>query len=327
MSRFFAIALVAFFFPLGSSLRAQKKNACVNRTITLTVAPLSERNRITVFNTEFRGAYGRKSILVKSITFDRGPRRVVILMDLSGSMAGRVSGDWNVLFDTARDLISQMPPTARIGFASFTGSLQPIISPTADHQSVLDSVERMRSSQSSVELKNGDTAMRDAIHETIAMFGEPDFGDAIYIISDGYDNRSKISAGTVVKELDAAGIRLFAFEVIGTNLTIQGSTLGNGPSALQDIVEDTGGISVGLTRSSDRGTSDATLRALTLTPEDLHKQLAFQYRQILEMYRLDVQLPEYLSKPQNWKLIWVGPDKSVQKNYVLLYPKFLGPCH
>ncbi|MGH9772526.1 MAG: hypothetical protein ACRD4Q_12650, partial [Candidatus Acidiferrales bacterium] len=67
-------------------------------------------------------------------------------------------------------------------------------------------------------------------------------------------------------------------------------------------------------------------RALSLTPEELHEELLFQFRQIVEVFRLDIQLPGYLSKPEDWKLDWVGLDKSAQKNYMMVYPKVLGAC-
>ncbi len=52
------------------------------------------------------------------------------------------------------------------------------------------------------------TALYDALHEALGLFGQHQPGDTILLISDGFDNRSKRNGGDMEKEFLAHGTRL-----------------------------------------------------------------------------------------------------------------------
>ncbi len=51
-----------------------------------------------------------------------------------------------------------------------------------------------------------------------------------------------------------------------------------------------------------------------------------QFRQLKNFYRVNLELPEPLTVPQEWRLLVTGLDDSRQNNLQLIYPHRLMPC-
>lgn len=337
------MCLVGLVFASWPGSLVAQNNTCMDRTSTLSVIPVQGDASVDLTGTEFRGNANGKPVIVKSVTLDQSPRRIVLLLDLSKTTLGTTTDDRNVLFDTARELVAQMPPDTAIGLGVSTPRLKALVNFTNDHQQLLDAVAKLRTGERDAGWRPEDGAIRDAIRESRQWFGEHRFGDTVYVISDGYDFRSKITSKALSKELTSSGIRLFGLALLGNYLapinvdaphkvvTSNESveyirSVGEGPVDLQDMIRETGGFFVEVTRPSERSTIDPMLRQMALTPDVLKEKLKFQFRQILEVFRVEVQLHDSQSGPKSWKLDWKDMDKSIQKEFLMEYPKFLGPC-
>ncbi len=182
---------------------------------------------------------------------------------------------------------------------------------------VADAIETLRSSGKEMTKRIGQqTALWDAVSASANMLGAPQLGDTIYVITDAGDNESKTKVASVAKTLSTQGIRLFSF-------TFTPAMLQSGPLGVNRITETTGGWMLAFPPPR---TWNVLLRSQARFRR-LRKILDLLYRPLFNFRRLDIELPEYPSKPEDWKLELAGPDKSTTKRAVLIYPQQLMPCN
>jgi hypothetical protein len=320
-----AISFLAFTSVVAVSARPPAKAAeCRDRTVLVNVG---SRGNVpegpAVSNASFSGVYRRQPVRISSITPDQRPRRLVLLVDNSGSMLGDGAADRKLALDVANDVLDHMPSESQIGLAFFSDKRLLGATPvTTDRQKLKDTIERLG------VRPFGRTSLWDAIDESVALLGSPVPGDAIYVISDGGDNLSAADPRTIARILVADQIRLFAF------LTMNGGHDRYGPGDLAQLAEDTGGFAVGsltpsqMTRPpSGTETAPTPQRDFSKSILELRPDLDLQYQQILAFYRLTIELPEPIDKPLDWTLSWSDAEKAARKNFVLLYPHILMPCN
>ena len=280
---------------------------------------------LTIAN--FVASYNGKAVQVESASPDNNGRRIVLLLDVSDSMLGRTSdADWNFPLDVADHLLAAMPPSTAIGLAAFGTGLEHVMSPTNDRTKLKDEVEVVRKARWSFSKHDqADTSIRDAIIAAAKLFDHPQLGDVLYIITDGIDNTSEANIDDVYQALACRGIRLFAFVVSARTQIRFGSATAEGQRTMRELSEDTGGFSfLRLLPSASPYSSE--LVDSRGKPTDLAKQFAFQYRAILGVYRLSVDLPEVHRKRQDWQLELSGLDTATKNNLALLYPKKFELC-
>jgi hypothetical protein len=150
-------------------------------------------------NSNLEASYRGKIVRVNSVTLDPGPRRIMLLLDVSDSMLGSTTdADWNFPLDIAEVLLVKMPRGTEIGMAVFATELGHVISPTNDRQKIIDEVAIVRKSRwEFAKQDQPNTAVWDAIIAGAKLFDRPRVGDVLYVITDGIDNKSKASAGSV----------------------------------------------------------------------------------------------------------------------------------
>src|SRR5882724_1606666 len=97
-----------------------EQDACQQRTVIVSLGtkdgtPVPELDR-----TNLEGTYGKKPIRIASAVFNQDPPRIILLLDISGSMNSATSNfDRNLSIDLAEDLISSLPPASEIGLGFF----------------------------------------------------------------------------------------------------------------------------------------------------------------------------------------------------------------
>lgn len=308
-----------------------QQEACQHRTIPVSVARNDDFPVPPLSKTNFEGTYRKNPVRITSAAASYEPPRVVLLIDVSGSMrASRSESNWNFMVDIAEDLLSRMPLAAEVGLGFFSDELKPVASPTTDRQALKYELEDLRSRTRPF----GRTALLAAVLDSLKMFDAPHLGDIIYVITDGEDNKSKVTINQVAQTLNETGVRLFAFLFQGLGLYASRGPVGaSGPIDVLRVTVSTGGSAIGfstfykdayLAGSPDQ---DAALVDKSGKPTRLGLGLRAQYRQMLSFYRVDIDLPETVDKPREWKLDLVGLDKFQLDNVVLNYPHLLVPCH
>src|SRR5438067_88367 len=140
-----------------------------------------------------------KPALIKRVVPAYHPKRAVIVFDLSGSMQDKIPAAKML----ALGMLRMLPADMRIGFLTFADTVANLIGVGEHRGEVQDLVQR-------IDRRNahGRTAAMDAIARAIQMLEPTQPGDLIYLISDGGDNRSRISQSSFEKLMLAKRVRL-----------------------------------------------------------------------------------------------------------------------
>jgi|SRR5712691_3334506 len=173
-------------------------------------------------------------------------------------------------------------------------------------------------------LVRGKTAVRDAIEYVLDQISNAAPGDAIYVITDGEDNRSQIKTAQLENRLQRAGVRLHVFllrDFLWTGDPFPDS------DDIMTLARATGGAVIELHPRIHRSVSSGTTENFTLSPERqqiVSDDLTLLYRQTANPYLLDMELPAVLKRSRGLKLSVV--DQQRRKSMFLFYPRQIVPC-
>lgn len=301
------------------SLSAQTD--CSHRTIPVSVFDRKTGQILEPSIASFKGTYRGKPIRVTSVTPNELPPRVIVLLDVSGSMAlDPYPSPPNMVMGLtiARDLFSRLQPPAEIGFAIFADKMERVVSLTNNRPELVAAANSVERSITDVRARlGGSTALWNSVAETATMFGNVRVGDTIFAITDGEDNFSRggSSPENVIANLASAGIRLFRVErrrgVPQTN-TSSGMTDLLLVRSLQVMIQDTGG--------------QTTALSVPLATADLprvRETFDLQYRIIRNFSRVSVELPEAVRQSADWRLELANvPGNDLE----VVYPRKLPAC-
>jgi hypothetical protein len=65
----------------------------------------------------------------------------------------------------------------------------------------------------------------------------------------------------------------------------------------------------------------------TRQPAEFQRAMNLQRRQLTSFYRVNLELPEPISRPQDWKLLLTGLGETKKTDFELVYPTQLMPCN
>jgi von Willebrand factor type A domain len=312
MARFPTVLFFFGAFPL--LMAAQQPIACEERTLPVNVVDTHGQQILGLTSEQFRADFQGQPVKVMSAKFEGGPQRILMLVDVSGSM-------W---FDAhqrelvklvADDIVSSGPPQAQLALATFSTKFETIVKFGQGREAVREAILSLNPravKTSSTPVASEETAMNDAILEAANMFGSPQPGDVVYAITDGLDNGSKSSTGKVLQYLEQRNIRLFA-SLIHNGRFMQ---LSGGPELLGKTAQQTGGYFTILETDSNRKLG---LGASTNVVRQLYSLMA-------SFYLLDIKLPKDPDKPWELKLTVVDANGNKKKGTTALHPQNIFPC-
>jgi len=319
---------------------------------TLAVNVLDERMQpvsgLTAVN--FRGRFRDEEVRIVSVTADTQPRRIVLLVDVSESMATRV-GRWGLAVEAAEHLLGTGPPDSTIALVTFAEKVEARTGFEFETQKARQALKAVRPAGDSSDPSGTRTALRDAVMEATRLLTPSRTGDAIYLITDGYDTFSRAKDEEVEAALLGSGARLFAVVLpdwagpslfvetpqgpagmpsfillpLTTALTVPAPRLGEsgGAVALRALVDASGGL--GMTAGAV-GTSAPRFDYNEKQRGWFFSQAHLLYGAMGEFYRLDVELPEEPDRLREWRLEVVGADGKKLKDVYTVYPRKLAPC-
>ncbi|HTC95250.1 MAG TPA: vWA domain-containing protein [Terriglobales bacterium] len=176
------------------------------------------------------------SAVVASVT--EGPRRIIVLQDISGSMgqhnAQRIS------LEAVKDVVESSPPTDQLALVDFNADTYIDI----DMSNVDLFSKALSDPNLGAKIKpKGRTALFDSVAKSAAYLEKsPHEGDSILVISDGDDNASKLNAEKLRERLLASKIRLYVLMLTGHSQFLMEQ---NSRSEFLHLVVDTGGAFLG----------------------------------------------------------------------------------
>jgi len=314
MTHFRTVLFFLVAFPL--LMAAQQPIACEKRTFPANVVDEHGQQILGLTSEQFRADFQGQPVKVMSAKFEGGPQRILMLVDVSGSMWFDAQQRELVKL-VADDIVSSGPPQAQLALATFSSKFETIVRFGQGRETVREAILSLNPAvkTSSTPFAPGDSAMHDAILEAASMFGSPQPGDVVYAITDGLDNRSKSSTGKVLQYLEQRNIRLFA-SVIHNGRFMQPSGGSGGPELLGKTAKETGGYFTILETDSPRKLG---LGASTNAVHQLYGLMA-------SFYLLDIELPKDPDKPRELKLTVADANGNKKKGTMVLHPQNVFPC-
>jgi hypothetical protein len=255
-----------------------------------------------------------------------GVRRIVVLIDESGSMAGggTPSSPFShhqrdailAVKQTLSELMAKLPPGVSIEYGLFNEKW--VLSGTfiSDPAEVRRSIDEVTASFANIPYVR--TAIYDSLHEALKRFGEPQAGDSILLLTDGFDNRSKLSAKELEQEFRATKARLLTMVVYAPYIFAAQEQAKR--TSVQELVARTGGSTLAI---NPVGPSWANNKENLLNTDMVRR---FWNERVLTTDVIQVQVPSILKKEAKWKLS-LNPEADARlKHAVVIYPTRLSPC-
>jgi hypothetical protein len=170
--------------------------------------------------------------------YSLAPRRIVILLDVSGSMVnGTGSRKWQIARDAVGDLLASTPADVQLALLTFSSRIGDVFDFPHGRSSITTWLNSGPSQRSTVKALP-ETAFFDAVAAAAKLLDPARDGDVIYVITDGGDNRSHLSDADEKKRLLQSHIRLFAFLFAEEMPTPEESS---GADSVVNLARDTGG--------------------------------------------------------------------------------------
>jgi hypothetical protein len=321
-------------FLLAGPVSGAQDNPCLNRTIPVSVTTEEGLPVKGLTATNFRGKFRGRPLKIVSAIYEAGPRRVVILLDTSGSMVSE-SFNWKPGLMVAQDLVSSAPPQVSLALLTFEHHTQKHIDFGQGRGAFADALAKLGATDWSKAKGWRKTALLDAMLQGITLLKPTRTGDALYLITDGDDNASQTDAQQVKQALLSIGARVFSFILPG-DYPRQIAMFGRrvrppeqrlDRAELHDLIRAVGGDFMDF--YPQQHYDPAFPRDFQPTKRD-GAAILFASRgltpEIGEFYRLELKLPETVDRVRDWNLEVVEPNGKSQSSLRLLYPHSLAPC-
>jgi len=283
---------------LGAN-RATLNNNCLRRSIPLTV--LQNPDNIVLQPAQLQVRVENANASIVSLEQQSLSPRVILMLDTSGSMRSDLGPKWTNALLAAGMVLDAVPPDSPVALVTF-----------AEQAQVSGFARREEIQQKLVSLETTKPAKRTAIYSAVELalklLGQPQFGDVIFIVTDGGDDYGPDERRTAAEHLVARGVRAFAFVVRdpqGTPLYLQEQ------QAAQDFfnfVKQTGGVYI-----------NPPVSNTWVNSEQAREVVRELRRQIENPYRLELQLSAAPAKPTKLKISSIAKLK-------LAYPERIEPC-
>lgn len=306
------VLFILTIFP--ALMVGQDTSACENRALLANVVDVRGQQIGQLTSAQFRASIQGQPIKVVSARFETQPKRILILLDVSGSMWADPE-QWQLVKLIAGDVVSSGPPQADFALATFSNKFETNVKFRQGRDAVRRSIASLDPSLRGAPKSSGETALDDAILQAASLFGNAQAGDALYAITDGLDNESSSSTSKVIQYLGQRDLRLFASVVHNARFVPMSSgPRSDGAELVGNIVKETGGYHVALE-------TDQPAKAFGKAQNAL-RQL---YDLMASFYLLDLDLPKELDKPRELKLTVVDSNGNKQKG-TIFYRQKVFPC-
>ena len=322
------LLILILFAATLTSASLGKSDSC--ESIEVPVQPLDLTGATHGFTvSDFLATAGKTPLNLKSIMFDDGPRRVVLVVDqdkkLSPDTRKAEQLILQAIFSSARqnDLFAMITARGPERTVQFTG----------DHAALLRAFST--NDQAGSSIKDG---VLDAVLKGVGMFGSAQTGDAIIVIAADLGGRHSISRNSLEKTLLQHQIRLFGIALgpvarnsvsggtvntwgnAGTTPSmISGVSVENGDQNFHPLTLATGGIVFGAMNSN-------SLHADKLKDPSVEPRIKERTNAIFNLvktyYRMEIETPQQGA----WQLGLSEQSRKKAPGVVILYPHELWPC-
>jgi hypothetical protein len=284
---------------------------------------------------DFVGHMQKKPVPVKTVTYDDGPRRVLIVADLNRKLSvdSRKAED-----ELIKTLLANGRAGDTFGIMAARGAGQDVKF-TQDHAAISQAF-----GQPGEGKRGKEPGVLDTVMVGIEWFGPPQPGDAIVVIASDMEGNHKANARMVARALQDNHIRMFGLALgpvqtknsvargFVTSTTSQG--LAQSEPLVGDILYETGdehffplttnsgGLVLSVLNADPRRTynmSDARM------VQSVRQKAHSVSNMISAYYRLQIDPPR-ITRPEDWTLTINEEIQKHSRPMWILYPHELGPC-
>lgn len=284
---------------------------------------------------DFVGRLQKKPVNVKLVTYDDGPRRVLLVVDVNKKLS---ADSRKAESEMIRIILENARPQDAFALIPAHGNGQQVKF-TTDRSAITLALGAAGGGKAGKE-----PGVLDSVMEGMEWFEGRQSGDSIVVIAADTEGNRKANARLVGSALEERHIRMFGLSLgpVATQSSVAGGTVTSTTSQglayakplVGALVYDTGdehffplavnsgGLLLGVLNMDDRRSyslSDpAVLQAVRQKALAVSKMVSAYYRMQIE--------PPQLQRPQDWSLtIKEEMQKHTQQMFVL-YPRQLGPC-
>ena len=284
---------------------------------------------------DFISRLQKRSVTVKALTYDDGPRRVLLVVDVNK----KLSSDSRKAED---EMIKTLLANARPGD---TFAIMPARGPGQDVKFTADSAGISQALGQAGEGKRGrEPGVLDTVMAGIEWFGTPQPGDAVVVIAADLEGNRKSNPKLVAKALEDSHIRMFGLALgpVQTRSSVASGTMTSTTSqglaittpGVGDFVYNTGdehffpltSNSGGLVLGVMNGNSH---RSYKIEDPRLLQEVRQKARSVSKMisayYRMQIEPPP-MAHPEDWSLTINEEIQKHARQMFVLYPRELGPC-
>jgi hypothetical protein len=330
MSRILSFSMVMFFSTFVFS-----QSACKAADIPVGVIGVNGDTFRGLAAEDFIGHIQKKPVAVKGISFDDGPRRILIVADVNK----KLSADSRKAED---EMIKILLASARPGD---TSAIMPAHGPGQDVKFTEDHAAISQALGQAGEGKRGkEPGVLDTVMVGIEWFGSPQPGDSIVVIAADMQGSRKANARMVAKALYDNHIRMFGLALgpvqtkssVAGGFTTAASSQGLAQSEplVGELVYDTGDEnffplttnSGGLVLSVMNGDARRTYSMADPRMVQSVRQKAHSVASMISAYyRMQIEPPR-TARPEDWSLTINQEIQKHSQPMFILYPHELGPC-
>lgn len=257
---------------------------------------------------------------VRNITLDTNSRRIVLLLDMSGSMGETIDKNkrittWDYTKDTARVFLKTIFSQDSVALDVFADREKQVVPFTHDFTLIRAAIDALPKPR-------GLTFAGDALRAALRDFGPTvGFGDSIIFFSDGQfeDDASRRSLDSQTMDVGRSAVRVFLIFPMTTNFDPYPPDLMPNIESAINFMEATGGFSFAPKRFPDDWLAGEIIRS------DPFQRIAALNNAIHGTYRLELQLGQPLLKKQKLQVEIIDDKKKPVHGVYALYPHTLYP--
>lgn len=310
------VLLVALILSSALCLSAQEA-PCSTRTLLVNVLDQKGWPVNGLGRERFRAKYRGHAVEITSVADTIRPRRVVLLLDASGSMQDGWQSKTEQML--AADVVRDGIAGTSFALMVFSSRVQDETNFAQNSDILAKKVKHLSDAFEAIPKNERKTALFDTIIGALDELSPARPGDIVYALTDGGDNTSVHRAAEVERRLLAAGVRLFAFLLVDSPM-LRGRTAEEtqGPGVMSELCRHTGGVlaSFASSRSTPHSLSERDLARIIVSARTL-------YPIMRRSYDVKIKMPAGIDKPRDWDLEVEEGGKKVRYN--LIYPR-LSPC-
>jgi hypothetical protein len=323
MKSVFELLFFLLVLFVWSSPALSQEGTCENRQLPVFVTEKDDRIVTTLTSADF--ALKNRGVPMTVVAWNRDARlhRVVIFLDVSGSMGGLGHRLWPIVMALARHASYALAENSDLALVLFSDRVLETEGFSQGRDAIRQRLEEVAADPVFPDAwKADDSRIYDILKEGGRVLGNSTSADSFLVITDGFDEGSKSKPDEILDLLSSSMIRVFA--ILVAPLPGLKSSVNPGAFAFVSLVEKSGGKVFGPIDANNTAFRNSAKTAEAR--KVMEEQLGQFYRGIFANDVLTIQAPSTIQKPEAIRLSLTDSARRQLKRPQIFFPHEIGPC-